>query len=156
MFPANDLNSFSDRQKIRNYVCIVRTLFCVKKKWYTLFTDYGGIGFYIRNDLSYIIRNDFSTYNPDFQSLWIEIQSKTNSNMICGVIYRHPNISKFETFKNYLDPILDKISKEKKYCIMMGDFNINLLNFETHLPTEDLLILLALIFFFLKFYNPQE
>ena len=74
----------------------------------------GGVGFYIRNDLSYIIRNDFSISNPDFQSLWIEIQSKTNSNMICGVIYRHPNISKLETFKNYLDPILDKISKEKK------------------------------------------
>ena len=116
----------------------------------------GGVGFYIRNDLSYIIRNDFSTYNPDFQSLWIEIQSKTNSNMICGVIYRHPNISKFETFKNYLEPILDKISKEKKYCIMMGDFNINLLNFELISPQMILLILLALIFFFLKFYNPQE
>ena len=57
--------------------------------------------------------------------------------MISGVIYRHPNISKFETLKNYLDPILDKISKEKKYCIMMRDFNINLLNFETHLPTDD-------------------
>ena len=77
----------------------------------------GGVGFYIRNDLSYIIRNDFSTYNPDFQSLWIEIQSKTNSNMICGVIYRHPNLSKFETFKNYLDPILDKISKEKNTAL---------------------------------------
>ena len=107
----------------------------------------GGVGFYIRNDLSYIIRNYFSTYNPDFQSLWIEIQSKTNSNMICGVIYRHPNISKFETFKNYLDPILDKISKEKKYCIMMGDFNINLLNFETHLPTDDFINTLGSYFF---------
>ena len=72
-----------------------------------------GVGFYIRNDLSYIIRNHLSTSNSDFQSLWIQIQSKTISDMIFGVIYRHPNISQFETFKNYLDPILDKISKEK-------------------------------------------
>ena len=43
-------------------------------------TNAGGVGFCIRNDLSYIIRNDFSTSNPDFQSLWIEIQSKANSN----------------------------------------------------------------------------
>ena len=105
---------------------------------------------------SYIIRNDFSTYNPDFQSLWIEIQSKTNSNMICGVIYRHPNISKFETFKNYLDPILDKISKEKKYCIMMGDFNINLLNFETHLPTDDFINTLGSYFFLPQILQPTR
>ena len=116
----------------------------------------GGVGFYIRNDLSYIIRNDFSTYNPDFQSLWIEIQSKTNSNMICGVIYRHPNIFKFETFKNYLDPILDKISKEKKYCIMMGDFNINLLNFESHLPTDDFINTLGSYFFLPQILQPTR
>ena len=54
----------------------------------------GGIGSYICTDLSYTIGNDLSTTNPDFQSLWIEIQSKSNSNMICGVFYRHPNISK--------------------------------------------------------------
>ena len=56
------------------------------------------------------------------------------SNIVCGVIYTHPNISKLETFKNCLDPILDKISKEKS--IMMVDFNINLLNFETHYLKE--------------------
>ena len=77
----------------------------------------GELVFYIRNDLSYIIRNDFSITNPDCQSLWIEIQSKTSRNIICGVIYRHPNISKLETFKNFLDPILDKISKEKKIAL---------------------------------------
>lgn len=37
--------------------------------------------------------------------------------MICGVIYRHPNISKLETFKNYLDPILDRISNEKNMAL---------------------------------------
>lgn len=42
----------------------------------------GAVGFYICNDLPYTIRNDFSITSPDFQSLWIEIQSKTNSNMI--------------------------------------------------------------------------
>ena len=114
----------------------------------------GGVGFYIRNDLSYIIRNDFSITNPDFQSLWIEIQSKTNSNMICGVIYRHPNISKLETFKNYLDPILDKISKQKKYCIMMGDFIINLLNLETHHPTDDFINTLGSYFFLPQILQP--
>ena len=76
--------------------------------------------------------------------------------MICGVIYRHPNISKFETFMNYLDPSLDKISKEKKYCIMMGDFNINLLNFETHLPTDDFINTLGSYFFLPQILQPTR
>lgn len=59
----------------------------------------------------------FSTANPDFQSLWIDIEAKTNSNMICGVFYKHPNISKLETFMNYLEPILDKISREKNIAL---------------------------------------
>ena len=32
---------------------------------------------------------------------------------------------------------MDKISNEKKYCILMGDFNINLLEYESHPPTDE-------------------
>ena len=85
----------------------------------------------------------------------IEIQSKTSRNIICGVIYRHTNISKRETFKNFLDPILDKISKEKN-CIMMGDFNINLLNFETHHPTDDFINTLGSYFFLPQILQPTR
>ena len=73
----------------------------------------GGVGFFICNPLSLTITNDFSTTNPDFQSLRIEIQSKSNSNMICGIFYRHSTKSKLETFLIYLKPTLDKISREK-------------------------------------------
>ena len=57
------------------------------------------------------------------------------SNIICSVIYRHPK-SNFDNFKNYYMEIMDKISSENKYCVVMGDFNINLLNCESHTPTE--------------------
>lgn len=84
-----------------------------------ILSNAGGIGSYICNDLSCTIRNDFSTTNPDFHSQWIriEIQSKSNSNMICGVFYRHPNISKLETFMKYLEPILDNISREENIAL---------------------------------------
>ena len=32
---------------------------------------------------------------------------------------------------------MDKISKENKICNLMGDFNINLLNYESHTPTDE-------------------
>ncbi len=52
-----------------------------------------------------------------------------------ALIYRHPK-STFDSFNNYLTEIMDKISSENKYCILMADFNVNLLNCESHAPTE--------------------
>ena len=42
---------------------------------------------------------------------------------------------------------MDKISNEKKYAILMGDFNINLLNYESHPPTDDFINNLRVFFF---------
>ena len=62
-----------------------------------------------------------------FESLWVEIHSDIHHNLICGIIYSHSN-NDLETFMSSLNKCLDKINKENKYCIIMGDFNINLLN----------------------------
>ena len=57
------------------------------------------------------------------------IKYENNKNLVIGCIYRHPtskiNISKFS--EEHLDPILSAIAKENKHCILMGDFNVNLL-----------------------------
>ena len=51
-----------------------------------------------------------------------------------GCVYRHPtsylSISKFS--EEHLDPILSKLAKENKHCILMGDFNVNLLKSDTY------------------------
>lgn len=72
----------------------------------------------------------------DLECLWIENHCQSQSNTVCSVIYGHPN-SNFEKFSNYLMAAIDKISIEKKYCTLMGDFNINLLNFDSHTPTDE-------------------
>jgi hypothetical protein len=59
-----------------------------------------------------------------------------NHNLICGVIYRHPQ-SDLEAFMVFLNQTLNTISNENKYCLIMGDFNLNLLNCESHLVTDD-------------------
>lgn len=106
----------------------------------------GGVGFYVNDSLNFILRNDLSTISPDFQSLWIEIPTHLHNNIICGVVYRHPH-SDTQSFLSYLDNILDKINNENKYCMLMGDFNLNLLNYETHLDTNAFLDILASYFF---------
>ena len=59
--------------------------------------------------------------------------------MICGCIYKHPSmkISRFNS--EYLTTLLTNIQKEVKTCMLMGDFNINLLNAETNSMTEKFL-----------------
>ena len=40
---------------------------------------------------------------------------------------------------NYLNNLLDKVSKEKKSVFVLGDFNINLLNYNNNNPTNEFL-----------------
>jgi hypothetical protein len=46
------------------------------------------------------------------------------------VIYRPLN-NNFDTFKNTINEILEKIDKENKLSYLMGDYNINLLKSES-------------------------
>ena len=52
--------------------------------------------------------------------------------MIYGCIYKYPSmkISRFNS--EYLTPLLTNIQKEKKTCMLLGQFSINLLNTETN------------------------
>ena len=44
---------------------------------------------------------------------------------------------------NYLNSLLEKISKEQKSVFLLGDFNINLMNYNVHNPTNAFLDSLA-------------
>jgi exonuclease III len=97
----------------------------------------GGVGFFINDSLCYNVRHDLSEIVAGYETLWIEIQSSLiNQNIICGVIYRHPH-SDISTFMTYLNNTLDRINNEQKLCVLMGDFNLNLLNWDSHSPTEE-------------------
>ena len=39
-------------------------------------------------------------------------------------------------FNNHLNQMLEKVSKERKQIFLLGDFNINLLNYNVHQPTK--------------------
>ena len=55
-------------------------------------TTHGGAGFYIKENLNYVERNDLNLNSPrNFESKFIEIKFDNNKNVIIGCIYRHPN-----------------------------------------------------------------
>ena len=70
----------------------------------------------------------------------------TKKNIVCGIVYRHPNTS-LQSFFDHFSKTLDKVHKESKLCIIMGDFNINLLNCDSHAITGEFINLLSSYFF---------
>ena len=65
--------------------------------------------------------------------------------MICGVVYRHPSFN-LETFLSNFYSVIGKISQERKLCLISGDFNINLLNYDKHPLTQDFINTLSSFF----------
>ena len=118
-------------------------------------TNAGGTGFYVKTNLSYSLRSDLSCSSVEFESIWIEVDSNLHHNIICGVVYRHPN-SDLEAFMVFLNQVLDKISQENKFCVIMGDFNLNLLNYETHGGTDEFLNTMGSYFYHPEILQPTR
>ena len=71
-----------------------------------------------------------------FESLWVEINTGPRSkNIVVCRSYRHPDTD-VTKFIEYLESVLSKVDKNKIVCVM-GDFNINLLNYESHNDTNE-------------------
>ena len=75
-------------------------------------TSEGGTLLYIANYLSYKCRNDLNIC--ELESTFIEIVNPRKSNIIVGVIYRYPSMDLNDFNYNYLDKLLENISKEQK------------------------------------------
>ena len=55
------------------------------------------------------------------------------------VRYRHQYIELTDFNNNYLNKLLENISKDQKSIFLLGDFNVNLLNYNEHNPTNKFL-----------------
>ena len=107
-------------------------------------TSAGDTLLYIANHLSYKCCNDLNIYKKnELESTFIEIVNPRKSNIIVGVIYRHPSMDLTDFNCNYLNKLLENISKEQKSIFLLGDFNVNLLNYNEHNQTIEFLDSLA-------------
>ena len=95
-------------------------------------TQNAGAALYVKKSLNYIRRDDITgkCNLAHTESLFVDIDSE-KQNILVGVLYRHPN-KKIHEFIDSLKELLSELSKEKKAIIIMGDFNINLLNINQH------------------------
>ena len=76
----------------------------------------GGTLLYIANHLSYKCRNDLNIYKKnELESTFIEIVNPKKSNIIVGVIYRHPSMDLTDFNCNYLQTIRKYLQRTKIY-----------------------------------------
>ena len=98
---------------------------------------------YITNDLSYKPPTDIGLNKGNqLPSTFMEIINSRKSNIIVGCLYKHPNMDVFDFNKTCLNILFDGLSKEKQ-VFLLGDFNINLLNYNDHQPINEFLCSLA-------------
>ena len=93
----------------------------------------GGTALYIDKSLNYTSRTDLSSflyYSKSLESTFAELHLKNQPNTIIASIYKHPSFSAV-SFNLLLSSVLDKINKEGKNLVLLGDFNLNLLEFES-------------------------
>ena len=77
------------------------------------------------------------------ESTFIKIVNLRKSNIIVGIIYRHPSMDLADFNCNYLNKLLENTSKEQKPIFLLGDFNVNLLNYNECNETNEFLDSLA-------------
>ena len=102
-------------------------------------TSFGGTSLYVRDCYAYEKKSEYTiSLSGIAESTFIEIKSDSSKNVIIGCIYRHH--CKLDRFmKNFFEKLIINIcDKEKsKYCILMGDFNADLLKTDSDLDIEN-------------------
>ena len=93
--------------------------------------NHGGTLLFISKKLNPTRRKDLETlmYSPKLlESTFAEIHVKNKPNIVVGAIYRHHLLSPSDFTNNFLSPLLEKVNRQGKLLVLLGDFNINLLN----------------------------
>ena len=90
----------------------------------------GGVACYIRNDISFSVRGDFSS---EIENIFLDILLPKTKPILIGILYRLPDQSKF------LDNLSTSISSQtcsfnEQEVYILGDLNINLINSQKHTP----------------------
>ena len=98
----------------------------------------GGVGIYVSTNLNFKLRPDLNIDDENIaESLFVEI-IRPKGNTIIGVIYRPPG-QNVNLFLDAYNKILDKISLTNKTVYIMGDFNLDLMNYQCHAMTGEFL-----------------
>ena len=100
----------------------------------------GGVGMYVKNSLGQAITTTYKLTKPgtyQVEDLWLEI-FHSKKKYIIGGIYRHPN-QNISEFSRIMESTLSQLSSRKYPCIIVGDFNIDLVQYDSQRMVQEYL-----------------
>ena len=89
----------------------------------------GGVACYIRSDISFNVRGDFSS---EIENIFFDILLPKTKPILIGILYRPPEQSKF--LDNLSTSISQTFGFNEQEVYILGDLNINLINSQKHTP----------------------
>ena len=87
----------------------------------------GDMGIYISDNNELNHASPYSITVDGCENIWISINTNTSQKYLIGLIYRHPKSNVFE-FTAKFNECLQKVNGANIKCIVLGDYNIYLLN----------------------------
>ena len=91
----------------------------------------GGVALYVKSGLTPILSRDLSKDMDEFETVWVEVENKNGKNYLFCCVYRHPN-SNLDNFNEFLQESLSNPTVSNKQTFILGDFNVDLLNYNSH------------------------
>src|SRR6218665_993994 len=94
---------------------------------------WGGVGFLVKQDISHALLDlpHLAPSTSSFESLFLFLPQKKGPNFILGSVYRPPG-QNLITFNDEFNLILSELCKKYKIIHLAGDFNIDLLKYQSH------------------------
>ena len=119
----------------------------------------GGVGFFVRRDIEFL-KEDLPTSMTvtAFENLFISIPQGKGTPILIGVVYRPPG-SNLDEFNMQFDSLMENLTigkNNKKKLFLTGDFNIDLLAFDNHTPTNDFIECMTVHHFFPLILQPTR
>ena len=96
----------------------------------------GGIAVFLHESLTFNVRHDLSVNNADIEALCVEIINKKSKNILVNTQYRQP-AGNFNEFEAYLNTFLAKSKTTGKTCFLVGDLNLNLIDYQSNAKVRD-------------------
>ena len=109
----------------------------------------GGVGILVNDDIKSepticsLTEKKVKFCDEKFENIVVRIPGCINSNwngtskdLLVVAIYRQPNSENLETFLGCFEKLLNTIDKSKNEIVIAGDMNLDLLKYESHLPTS--------------------
>ena len=101
-----------------------------------------GVALFVEHGINFKVRNDLILDNgivdKSCECIFIEIHNAKKQQMIIGELYRPPNHD-LDRFNVSFDILVTKLEKEIAKFLLADEYNIILLNHETHKGNENVL-----------------